>query len=331
MSKTIPKLMHSSSVTNEQRISFLRYMLMAREFDLAMQRLNRQGRAFGGVYSQTGNEATSVGSASALGPDDVLFPMHRNIGGHFVFGQDLDILMKAFLARDGSLMRGTDGTGHYADPTKRIYGNISHLGAMIPVAAGFTMASKLRGEMCVAMTYIGDGGSQTGEFHEAMNFASVQKLPLILIIENNQYAYSSPNSIEFACEQLSDRAKGYGCHGITIDGTDIELVYETTLEAVKRARNGDGPTIIETITMRMRGHAEHDDFSYVPKEMLAHWQNMDPVDRYIEHCIKHKALKKAEIDAMRQHIIQDMRDAIDAVIDLPFPPPEEAFRNVFID
>ncbi|MGA1277044.1 MAG: thiamine pyrophosphate-dependent dehydrogenase E1 component subunit alpha [Candidatus Kapaibacteriota bacterium] len=331
MSKTIPKLMHSSSVTNEQRISFLRYMLMAREFDLAMQRLNRQGRAFGGVYSQTGNEATSVGSASALGPDDVLFPMHRNIGGHFVFRQDLDILMKAFLARDGSLMRGTDGTGHYADPSKRIYGNISHLGAMIPVAAGFTMASKLRGEMCVAMTYIGDGGSQTGEFHEAMNFASVQKLPLILIIENNQYAYSSPNSIEFACEQLSDRAKGYGCHGITIDGTDIELVYETTLEAVKRARNGDGPTIIETITMRMRGHAEHDDFSYVPKEMLAHWQNMDPVDRYIEHCIKHKALKKAEIDAMRQHIIQDMRDAIDAVIDLPFPPPEEAFRNVFID
>lgn len=331
MSKTIPKLMHSSSVTNEQRISFLRYMLMAREFDLAMQRLNRQGRAFGGVYSQTGNEATSVGSASALGPDDVLFPMHRNIGGHFVFGQDLDILMKAFLAREGSLMRGTDGTGHYADPSKRIYGNISHLGAMIPVAAGFTMASKLRGEMCVAMTYIGDGGSQTGEFHEAMNFASVQKLPLILIIENNQYAYSSPNSIEFACEQLSDRAKGYGCHGITIDGTDIELVYETTLEAVKRARNGDGPTIIETITMRMRGHAEHDDFSYVPKEMLAHWQNMDPVDRYIDHCIKHKALKKVEIDAMRQQIIQDMRDAIDAVIDLPFPPPEEAFRNVFID
>ena len=193
------------------------------------------------------------------------------------------------------------------------------------------MASKLRGEMCVAITYIGDGGSQTGEFHEAMNFASVQKLPLILIIENNQYAYSSPNSIEFACEQLSDRAKGYGCQGITIDGTDVELVYETTLEAVKRARNGDGPTIIETITMRMRGHAEHDDFSYVPKEMLAHWQNMDPVDRYIDHCIKHKALKKAEIDTMRQQIIQDMRDAIDAVIDLPFPPPEEAFRNVFID
>jgi TPP-dependent pyruvate/acetoin dehydrogenase alpha subunit len=329
--KKIPALTMSKAVSNEQRITFLRNMLMAREFDLAMQRLNRQGRAFGGVYSQTGNEATSVGSASALGSTDVLFPMHRNIGGHFVFGQELDVLMKAFLAREGSLMRGTDGTGHYADPAKRIYGNISHLGAMIPVAAGFTMAAKLRGETCIAMTYIGDGGAQTGEFHEAMNFASVQKLPLILIIENNQYAYSSPNSIEFACKQLSDRALGYGCHGITIDGTDVELVYATCLDAVKRARKGEGPTIIETITMRMRGHAEHDDFSYVPKELLEHWQKMDPVDRYIDHCIAKKVLKKTEIEAMRADIIQQMRDAIDAVIDLPFPPAEEAFKNVFVD
>ena len=329
--KKIPALSTSKAVNKDQRISFLRNMLMAREFDLAMQRLNRQGRAFGGVYSQTGNEATSVGSASALGPNDVVCPMHRNIGGHFVFGQELDVLMKAFLARDGSLMRGTDGTGHYADPAKRIYGNISHLGAMIPVAAGFTMAAKLRGEICVAMTYIGDGGAQTGEFHEAMNFASVQKLPLILIIENNQYAYSSPNSIEFACKQLSDRALGYGCHGITIDGTDVELVYDTCLDAVKRAKKGDGPTIIETITMRMRGHAEHDDFSYVPKSLLEHWQKMDPVDRYIAHCIAKKVLKQSEIDDLRNEIIQSMRDAIDAVIDLPFPPAEEAFKNVFID
>lgn len=329
--KKIPPLITSKAVTKDQRIFFLRNMLMAREFDLAMQRLNRQGRAFGGVYSQIGNEATSVGSASALGPNDVLFPMHRNIGGHFVFGQELDVLMKAFLARDGSLMRGTDGTGHYADPAKRIYGNISHLGAMIPVAAGFTMAAKLRGESCVAMTYIGDGGAQTGEFHEGMNFASVKKLPLILIIENNQYAYSSPNSIEFACKQLSDRALGYGCHGVTIDGTDVELVYDTCLDAVKRARKGDGPTIIETITMRMRGHAEHDDFSYVPKSLLEHWQKMDPIDRYIAHCIAKKALKQSEVEDLRNEIIQSMRDAIDAVIDLPFPPAEEAFKNVFID
>jgi TPP-dependent pyruvate/acetoin dehydrogenase alpha subunit len=124
---------------------------------------------------------------------------------------------------------------------------------------------------------------------------------------------------------------GYGCHGVTIDGTDVELVYDTCLDAVKRARKGDGPTIIETITMRMRGHAEHDDFSYVPKSLLEHWQKMDPVDRYIAHCIAKKVLKQSDIEDLRNEIIQSMRDAIDAVIDLPFPPAEEAFKNVFID
>ena len=321
----------SEKLSHDQRLSMLRNMLLAREFDLAMQRLNRQGRAFGGVYSQTGNEASSVGSASALGPNDVLFPMHRNIGGHFVFGQNLDNLMLTFLAREGSLMRGTDGTGHYADPEKRIYGNISHLGAMIPVAAGFTLAAKLRGEFCAAMTYIGDGGSQTGEFHEAMNFASVQKLPLILIIENNQYAYSSPNHIEFACKQLSDRALGYGCFGVTIDGTDVELMYDTCFTALEHAQKGEGPTIIESVTMRMRGHAEHDDFSYVPKEQLEYWQQRDPVERYINQCISLKVADKDQIDAMRASIVDDIRNSIDAVIDKPFPAAEEAFKNVFVD
>ncbi|MFN5876442.1 MAG: thiamine pyrophosphate-dependent dehydrogenase E1 component subunit alpha, partial [Ignavibacteria bacterium] len=239
---------------------------MAREFDTAMLRLYRQGKAFGGVYSQLGNEAVSVGSAYALDRHkDVLFPMHRNIGGHFVFGQSLDQLMLNHLARQGSQMRGTDGTGHYADPALRIYGNVSHLGAMIPVAAGFSLADKMRGITTVSMTYIGDGGAQVGEVHEALNFAAVHKLPLILIIENNQYAYSTPNSMEFACENLSDRAVGYGMHGVTIDGTDVELVYATCCEAAERANKGLGPTLIETKTMRMRGHAEHDDFAYVPK------------------------------------------------------------------
>jgi TPP-dependent pyruvate/acetoin dehydrogenase alpha subunit len=329
--QTVPQLHISPNLQNEQRREILLNMLRAREFDLAMQRLNRQGRAFGGVYSQTGNEAVSVGSAFALGPNDVLFPMHRNIGGHFVMGQDLDNLMLTFLAREGSLMRGTDGTGHYADPARRIYGNISHLGAMIPVAAGFSLAARLRGETCATMTYIGDGGSQTGEFHEGINFASVQKLPLILIIENNQYAYSSPNTIEFACKNLSDRALGYGCHGITIDGTDVELVYDTCLEAVQRGYKGQGPAIIETITMRMRGHAEHDDFSYVPKELLEYWQKRDPLDRYIAFLTQNAILSQQEIDMMRQTIIQDMRTAIDSAVEKPFPPAEEAYRNVFVE
>ncbi|MBS1536670.1 MAG: thiamine pyrophosphate-dependent dehydrogenase E1 component subunit alpha [Bacteroidetes bacterium] len=331
LSAKVPPIKPSKLLSNSRRIEMFTYMLQAREFDLAMQRLNRQGRAFGGVYSQTGNEASSVGSAYALGDKDVLFPMHRNIGGHFVFKQDLNTLMLAFLAREGSLMRGTDGTGHYADVKKRIYGNVSHLGAMIPVAAGFVLASKMRGESVVSMTYIGDGGAQTGEFHEGVNFASVQKLPLILIIENNQYAYSSPNSVEFACVKLSDRALGYGCFGVTIDGTDVELVYETCFKAAERARKGEGPSLIESITMRMRGHAEHDDFSYVSREELEYWKKRDPIDRYQKYLLTKKVLSLDEITSIRTKLIDDIRSAIDYAVDLPFPSGEEGFKNVFID
>ena len=320
-----------SQLPSDMRRSMLKYMLMAREFDTAMLRLYRQGKAFGGVYSQLGNEAVSVGSALALDrTKDVLFPMHRNIGGHFVFGQTLDQLMLNHLAREGSQMRGTDGTGHYADPALRIYGNVSHLGAMIPVAAGFSLADKLRGVTTVSMTYIGDGGAQVGEVHEALNFASVHKIPLILIIENNQYAYSTPNSMEFACERLSDRAVGYGMAGATIDGTDVELVYTTCAEAVDRARKGLGPTLIETVTMRMRGHAEHDDFSYVPKELLEEWSAKDPVERYIDRLVNDGVVTREETDGLRATILNDMIAAIDRALEQPWPAAEEGLKNVFM-
>lgn len=320
-----------STFSPELRKDMLRYMLMAREFDTAMLRLYRQGKAFGGVYSQLGNEAVSVGSALALDRTrDVLFPMHRNIGGHFVFGQTLDQLMLNHLARKGSQMRGTDGTGHYADPALRIYGNVSHLGAMIPVAAGFSLADKLRGVTTVSMTYIGDGGAQVGEVHEALNFASVHKIPLILIIENNQYAYSTPNSMEFACERLSDRAVGYGMAGSTIDGTDVELVYQTCCDAVDRARKGLGPTLIETVTMRMRGHAEHDDFSYVPKQMLEEWSAKDPVERYIDRLVADGVVTRDETEQLRSAILADMISAIDRALEQPWPDAEEGLKNVFM-
>lgn len=322
---------HAALLSDEQRKDLFLYMLQAREFDMAMLRLYRQGRAFGGVYSQIGNEATAVGSAFALRESDALFPMHRDIGGHFVRGQSLDALMLNHTARVGSMMRGTDGTGHYADVSKKIYGNVSHLGAMIPVAAGYALAAKMRGEDTVAMTYIGDGGAQVGDFHEAMNLAAVQKLPLVLIIENNQYAYSTPNSQEFACAKLSDRAIGYGCYGETIDGTDVELVYETCHKAVERARAGEGPSIIEAITMRMRGHAEHDDARYVPKEMLEEWEQRDPIARYQEILIKSKVLTKKVVEEIRADLTERMNKAIDDAMEKPYPPAEEGRKNVFVD
>lgn len=330
------KSAHSSAPTgallsSAQRKELLTYMLMAREFDTAMLRLYRQGKAFGGVYSQLGNEAVSVGSAFALDRTrDVLFPMHRNIGSHFVFGQDLDQLMVNHLAREGSQMRGTDGTGHYADPNLRIYGNVSHLGAMIPVAAGFSFADQLRGVTTVSLTFIGDGGAQVGEVHEALNFASVHKIPLIVIIENNQYAYSTPNALEFACERLSDRAIGYGMFGTTIDGTDVELVYATCCEAVERARRGEGPSLIETRTMRMRGHAEHDDFSYVPKDLLEEWSAKDPVETYITRIVQDGVMTLEEVAQLREQTLANMIAAIDRALELPWPAADEGFKNVFM-
>lgn len=322
---------HSALLSDEQRKSIFLHMLQAREFDMAMLRLYRQGRAFGGVYSQIGNEATAVGSAFALRESDALFPMHRDIGAHFVRGQSLEALMLNHTAREGSMMRGTDGTGHYADVSKKLYGNVSHLGAMIPVAAGYVLAAKMRGEDTVAMTYIGDGGSQVGDFHEAMNLAAVHKLPLILIVENNQYAYSTPNSEEFACARLSDRAIGYGCYGETIDGTDVELVYSTCLKAVERARAGEGPSIIETVTMRMRGHAEHDDARYVPKELVGEWEAKDPIAQYQAFLLKKKILTEQEIETIRKDLAEEMNRAIDDAMAKPYPPAEEGRKNVFVD
>lgn len=317
------------ALSHDQQLFIYRNLLLAREFDNEMFRLYRQSKVVGGAYPGVGNEATAVGSAAALGPDDILFPMHRDIGAHFVRGQDARQLFINHLAREGALSRGVDGTGHYADTAKNIYGNISHLGAMIPVAVGAALASTLRNEKRVVMNYIGDGGAQTGEFHEGMNFAAVKKLPFVLIIENNQYAYSTPNDLEFACEKLSDRALGYGCHGETVDGTDVIAVYEACAKAVERARAGGGPSLIESITMRMRGHAEHDDASYVPKELLEAWKKKDPVDRFERHLLKAKTLTAEQLTTLQAEAKATIREASEYAQALPPVRPDDSLMQLF--
>src|SRR5947207_4528309 len=203
----------------------------------------------------------------AIGEGDIIFAMHRDNGAHFVRGMTAREMAVNFLFRKGAMTRGTDGTGHFADAKKKIYGNVSHLGAMVPVAAGAALAQKLSKTGFIVLNYIGDGGASVGEVHEGLMMASVMELPFILVIENNQYAYSTPLELQTHNPKLSDRAIGYGIPGVTVDGTDIEAVYDATYKAIEHARNGKGPSIIETLTMRMRGHAEHDAFEYVPKEM----------------------------------------------------------------
>lgn len=283
----------------------------------------------GGAFTGYGNEATAVGSAFALEPQDYLFPMHRDVGAHLVKGQTLRNIFLMQLGRDEGLARGRDGTGHYADPSRRIYGNVSHLAAMIPMAVGVALASKMRKKNAVVMNYIGDGGCNVGEFHEGVNMAAVMKLPLVLIIENNQFAYSTPNVKQFAAKKLSDRAIGYGIPGCTIDGTDVERVYEVCREAVERARRGEGPTLIETITMRMHGHSLSDDASYVPKGMVEEWKKKDPVELYERKLLSEGVLTESSRDEMRAKLIAEIEEAVEYALARPYPPGEQAIEGVY--
>jgi TPP-dependent pyruvate/acetoin dehydrogenase alpha subunit len=317
-------------MNNNQLLFAYRNMILARSFDHALINLYRQSKIVGGVYAQIGNEATSVGTAMALGEGDYLFPMHRDNGAHFVRGMTPQEMAINFLFRKGAMTRGTDGTGHFADVKRRIYGNVSHLGAMVPVAAGVGLAQKMKKSGNIVLNYIGDGGASVGEVHEGLMMASVMKLPLILVIENNQYAYSTPLEKQMAAQNFSCRAIGYGIHGETVDGTDIEAVFDVTSQAAERARRGEGPTIIESVTMRMRGHAEHDPFDYVPKAKLEEWEKKDPIEK-IQKLMLERRIGSEEIERVAAEATREIEDAVTYANGLPDPDPEEAFRNVFVN
>jgi TPP-dependent pyruvate/acetoin dehydrogenase alpha subunit len=319
----------SPSVTNAQKIELYYCMRLTRACDDAILRLYKQGQVVGGAYTGRGNEATAVGSAFALEDRDYLFPMHRDLGAHLVKGQTLRHIFLQQLARDGSLTRGRDGTGHYADPSLRIYGNVSHLAAMIPVAAGVALASRMRKEDAVVLNYIGEGGSNVGDFHEGLNMAAVMKLPLVLIIENNQFAYSTPARKQYAAAKLSDRAAGYGIPGVTIDGTDVMTVYAVCRTAIDRARKGGGPTLIESVTMRMHGHSASDDASYVPAALLQEWSRKDPVHTFERQLGKEGLLDPDKIAALQEKIAGEIEEAIAFALAQPLPPPGDAAEGVY--
>lgn len=318
-----------SGLSNQDRLELYRYMVMTREVDNANLRLYKQGKVVGGVYTCTGNEATAVGSAYALESHDYLFPMHRDLGAHLVKGQTLRNIFLQQLGRGNSLTRGRDGTGHYADPSLKIYGNVSHLGAMIPMAVGVALASKLRKENVVVMNYIGDGGSNVGDFHEGLNMAAVMSLPFVLIIENNQFAYSTPVAKQTTAQKFSDRAVGYGIPGITIDGTDVMKVYDVCKTAVDRARRGDGPTLIETITMRMQGHSASDDASYVPKGMIDDWQKKDPIQRFEKVLLNDRVLTEARQKEILEQINAEIDEAMNFALESSYAPGEDAAEGVY--
>ena len=319
----------AATLTADAKVDLLYFMRLTRACDDAILRLYKQGQVVGGAYTGRGNEATAVGSAFALEQRDYLFPMHRDLGAHLVKGQSLRNIFLQQFARAESLTRGRDGTGHYADPSLRIYGNVSHLAAMIPVAAGVALASRMRNEGAVVLNYIGEGGSNVGDFHEGLNMAAVMKLPFVLIIENNQFAYSTPAAKQYVADRLSDRAAGYGIPGVTIDGTDIELVLQTCRAAVGRARKGEGPTLIESVTMRMQGHSASDDASYVPPALLKEWSRKDPVELFERKLTSGGVLTTKKLAEMDARIAREIEEAVAYAQAQPLPPAGDAAEGVY--
>jgi TPP-dependent pyruvate/acetoin dehydrogenase alpha subunit len=322
----------AQSLTRAQHLDLYYYMQLNRQLEERMVRLFRQNKIVGGLYSSLGQEAVSVGTCYALEKRDWIAPMIRNIGALLVKGVPPRDIFTQHMAKFTSPTLGKDGTSHFGDlKIRHIVSPISMLGDLIPVMTGVAMAGRYLGQNIVALTWIGDGGSSTGAFHEGLGLAASQRAPFVLIIENNQWAYSTPVSRQVPIQNLADRGAAYGIASTIVDGNDVVAVYQAAKEAVDECRAGCGPHIIEVKTMRMRGHAQHDPAEYVPKEMFDYWKARDPIILYEKYLTENKiwdATTKSEIDArIERELDIEQKFAEDS----PLPPPELAEEGVYCD
>ncbi len=312
------------------RALLLRYMLLMRLSEERGLTLYKQGKVPGSFYDGCGQEAVSVGASFVLGPRDRMCILHRDLGAHFVRGVTPDRYLANYMGRAGGVTGGKDGNMHFGDPTLGCVGMVSMLPDMAQVATGMALAFKMRGEPRVAMTFFGEGSTANGQWHEAMNFAGVHRLPAVFVLENNQFAYSTPNDLEFAVDPV-ERAGTYGFAGASVDGNDVEAVFDAAREAADRARAGDGPTLIECHTMRMHGHGAHDDMSYVPDGMLEEWAERDPIERYRERLRDEHGFGDEELEELRSSAEQEVAEAAERALSSPMPEEELALEGVFAD
>jgi pyruvate dehydrogenase E1 component alpha subunit len=314
----------------EQKLELLYWMQLARTFDERMINYWKQGRGVGGTFSGRGHEAISVGAAYALGADDIVAPMHRDIGTFLLRGLTPRRVFANLLGRETGVTHGRDANLHgLSDLSLNIIGFISHLPHSLPVALGTAMSFVYRREPRVAMTFIGDGASNAGLFHETLNMASLYSAPLIVIVENNRYAYSTPFEEATKVCDIAGRAKCYGMPGITVDGNDVEAVHAAARTAVDRARSGGGPSLIEAHTMRMLGHAIHDGAEYVPRALLDEWTARDPVRLFCERLATGDRVDTATLDAIVRRCDDEVQDAIDFAEQSPWPDPAHVTNGVY--
>lgn len=305
------------------------FMRLTRAVEERVRTLYLQGKVPGAVYSSRGQEGAAVASAYALADGDYIAPLIRDLGASFVRGIEPSRVFAQWLARSGGPTRGRDGNLHFGDITRGVLPPISMLGAGIPLCAGIALAGKQQGANVVALTYIGDGGTNTGDFHEGLNFAAVFQLPLVVVVEDNGFAYSTPRDSHVAIKSFTERARAYGIPASRADGNDVIDVYAVTRDAVDRARSGGGPTLIEVKTFRMRGHAEHDDASYVPKDLLHVWEARDPIERLVRYAAEHSIMddsSRAEIDA---RVETEIDGAVRWAEQSPLPDPGTQAAGVY--
>lgn len=316
-----------------QQLDLLYFMHLTRSLEDRLDNLFKQGKIVGGLFRSLGQEGTAVGSAYALDrrQGDILSPLTRDLGALLVIGALPREVFANYLWRATSLSRGRDQNLHITDLNRGFLGTISPLGSLVSVMNGVVLALRMQKKKSVGMVYIGDGGTSTGAFHEAANFASVQNLPLVIVGENNSYAYTTPTTKQMRILNLADRAKAYGMPSEIVDGNDVVAVYRSAQRAVDRAREGGGPTFIEAKTFRMRGHAAHDNQSYVAKEVLEQWRKRDPIAQFEKQLKENKVASGAEINDVVKRVAAVLDEDLEWAESQPSPAPEQALGGVYAD
>jgi TPP-dependent pyruvate/acetoin dehydrogenase alpha subunit len=328
-----PPIRESRYLSREQCIEIYRWMLLNRRMETVLENLYKQGQVVGGVYFGLGQEACSCASACAMRKDEWLGPMIRNQGALLVRGFSPADIMMQYMAKAGSPTKGRDASSHFGDiVTRNVVSPISTLGDLIPVLAGVALGARLQGKNIAVMTYIGDGGQSTGVTYEGLNFAAVQNLGLVLIVENNLWGYSTPADMQFRVKDLAERAIAYSIPGVIVDGTDACQVYDACHEACQRARRGEGPTLIEAKMMRMKGHAIHDAAEYVPKPLFEYWKRRDPIARFENYLVKVKKwLSASENDKLIAGVERQLEAEREVAVKSPMPAPESAAGGVYCE
>ena len=318
----------------ESLLEIYYWLRLTRRVERDLTNLYRQNKVIGGLYRSLGQEAGAVGTAFSLrrrtdGTGDVIAPAIRDLGAMLMMGADAADVMRQYMAKADGPTGGRETNVHFSDYGRGYVGLISHLGVMVEVMAGVALSFRLRGEDRVALVYSGDGMTSTGGFHEGLNLAAVRRLPLVVVVENNGYAYSTPTTRQTAAASFVDRADGYGARGEQVDGNDVVAVYAAARRAVTHARAGGGPTLLELMTYRRKGHAEHDAQKYIPAGELERWEARDPIGRYESLLLERGEATEEQLSAIRARVANEVDRARDAAESSPMPEPDSALDGVY--